>query len=116
MLPTTQPHYGRPSKRLAGSRSEAQPPGASDGGTGGNTNTEPRRCKALRNLLWRAGLTHNTVRSLLQVLVIPGEDAVQPIEQVLFFVEAVGLTRVEDQLGFHTIALQPAVQFLALAQ
>src|ERR1700731_4772466 len=49
---TTRPVHGRPSKRMAGSRSEAQPPGAKDGGTGNDGNTTSERCKDLRKGLW----------------------------------------------------------------
>jgi len=47
--------------------------------------------------------------------VVPGEDAVQAIEEVLLLVKAVRLARVNDELGLDAIALQTAVEFLALA-
>jgi len=49
------------------------------------------------------------------MLVIPGENAVQAIQEVFFLVEAVRLARVDDQLGLDAIALEAAVKFLALA-
>src|SRR5713101_4691588 len=54
-------------------------------------------------------------RRLFQILVVPGEDAVQAVQQMLFFVEAVRLARIDDKLGFDAIALKAAVEFLALA-
>ena len=50
------------------------------------------------------------------MLVVPGEDAVQAIEQVLFFVKAMRFSRVDDKFGFDAVALQAAVEFLALAE
>jgi len=49
------------------------------------------------------------------MFVIPGEDAVQAIQQVLFLVKAVGLARVDDKFGIDAVALEAAVEFLALA-
>src|SRR5260221_4612984 len=34
---------------------------------------------------------------------------------MLFFVKAVGLARIDDQFGFDAVALEAAVEFLALA-
>ena len=45
---TNRPVHGRPSKRMAGSRSEAQPPGAQNGGTENYGNTMDESCKDLR--------------------------------------------------------------------
>jgi CBS domain containing-hemolysin-like protein len=50
------------------------------------------------------------------MLVVPGEDAVQAVEEVLLLVKAVRLARVNDELGLDAVALQAAVEFLALAE
>src|SRR5258707_5484825 len=50
------------------------------------------------------------------MLVVPSEDAVQAVQQMLFFVKAVGLARIDDQFGFDAVALEAAVEFLALAE
>ena len=47
--------------------------------------------------------------------VVPCEDAIQAIKEVLFLMKAVRLTRVNDQLGLDAIALKAAVKLLALA-
>jgi hypothetical protein len=38
------------------------------------------------------------------MLVVPFEDAVQAVEEVFLFAEAVGLARVNDQFSFDTVA------------
>src|SRR6267378_1867675 len=55
-------------------------------------------------------------RSFFQMLVVPGEDAIQAIQEVLLLVKAVRLARVNDELGLDAVALQAAVKFLALAE
>src|SRR6266436_2926994 len=122
-----RPYTGRLSKRLAGSQSEAQPPGARMAvrektvtrctarvkpypticGWFGST-TSARR----NNALWQSA-GH---RPFLEMLVVPGEDAVQTVHQVFLFMEAVRLARVHDQFGFDAVALEAAVEFLALAR
>src|SRR5467141_4090511 len=124
---TGQPFSGRLSKRLAGSQSEAQPPGARMAvrektvtrctarvkpypticGWFGST-TSARR----NNALWQSAGR----RPFLEMLVVPGEDAVQTVHQVFLFMEAVRLARVHDQFGFDAVALEAAVEFLALAR
>src|SRR5439155_26508062 len=54
-------------------------------------------------------------RSFFQMRVVPCEDAIQAIKEVLFLMKAVRLTRVNDQLGLDAIALKAAVKLLALA-
>ena len=51
-----------------------------------------------------------------KIFVIPGEDAIETIEKVLFFTETVRLSRVYDQFSLHAVALQAAIQLLALAE
>src|SRR5262249_18711808 len=51
----------------------------------------------------------------LQILLIPRHHPVQPVEEVLLLAQAVPLARVEDELGRHAVALQGAVELLALA-
>jgi len=41
--------------------------------------------------------------------------AVQAIQEVLSFMKAVRLARVHDEFGFDAVALEAAVEFLALA-
>src|SRR6266850_7131268 len=126
----SQEHWDRPQTRLAGSRSEAQPPGArmavrektvtrrvsrvkhSDTGCGGLSSTTSFRMKGKSP----ASTLFGCWRLVFQILVVPGEDAVEAIEEVLFLAEAVGLARVDDHLGLDAIALQAAIKFLALAQ
>src|SRR5260370_7308697 len=55
-------------------------------------------------------------RRLFQMLVVPGEDAVQTVQQMFFFVAAVRLARIDNKLGFDAVAFEAAVEFLALAR
>src|SRR5712692_973140 len=127
---TGQPHTGRPSKRLAGSQSEAQPPGARMAVRKKTvTRCAPRvkpdatNCGRLASatiIYWNArghllGLLGRW-RDFLQMLVVPSEDAVQAIQQVLFLVEAVRLARVDDQFGYDAVTFEAAVEFLALPE
>jgi hypothetical protein len=50
-----------------------------------------------------------------QVFVVPREDAVEAIQQVLFFVKAVRLAGVGNQFCFDAVAFESTVEFLALA-
>ena len=50
------------------------------------------------------------------MLVVPGKDAVQAIQKVFFFVEAVGLARVHNEFRLDAITFEAAVEFLALAR
>src|SRR6266478_1250278 len=122
-----RPYTGRLSKRLAGSQSEAQPPGArmavrEKTVTRCTARVKPypticgwfgsTTCVRRNNALWQpAGR-----RPFLEMLVVPGEDAVQTVHQVFLFMEAVRLARVHDQFGFDAVALEAAVEFLALAR
>src|SRR6266436_10363222 len=54
-------------------------------------------------------------RTFLQVLVVPGEDTVQAIQKVFFFVKAVGLARVHNEFSFDTVAFEAAIEFVTLA-
>jgi hypothetical protein len=54
-------------------------------------------------------------RCAVQVTVVPREDAIQSVQQMLLLVETVRLSRVDDQFGLDAISLQPAVQLLALS-
>ena len=42
---------------------------------------------------------------LLHVFFVPGEHTVETIEKVLLFTKNVWFSRINDQLGFHTIVL-----------
>src|SRR5438552_15379870 len=53
-------------------------------------------------------------RSFLQVLVVPGEDAIQAVQEMFFFVEAVRLAGVQDEFSLDSIAFEAAVELLAL--
>src|SRR5207245_1164345 len=101
-----------------------------DGGTEKNSNTMRNGCKALRYKVWQIEQSHKRDWndrflvwcllggwcSFLQMLVIPGEDAVQTVQQVFFFVKTMRLARVDDQLGLDAVALEATVEFLALAR
>src|SRR5262245_6619523 len=51
----------------------------------------------------------------LQVAVEPRDDTVQPIEEVLLLAQAVRLARVEHEIGVDVVALEAAIELLALA-
>src|SRR5207302_6089900 len=99
-----------------------------DGGTEKKSNTVRTACKVRRLRLWLICHRHKCFRnarsccllggwrSFLKVFVVPGEDAVQTIEKVLFLVETVRLARVDNHFGLDAVALQAAVTFLALAR
>src|SRR5439155_23680149 len=53
---------------------------------------------------------------LFQMLVEPTDNAIQTIYQMLLFFYPVTLARVDDQLGFYSIAFQCAIESLALAE
>src|SRR5260370_20984665 len=50
------------------------------------------------------------------MLVVPGKDTIQAIQEVFFLVKALGLARVDDQLGLNAVVLEATVEFLALAR
>ncbi len=50
------------------------------------------------------------------MLVAPGEDAVQAVQEMFFFLKAVRFAGVDYQLGFDAVALEAAVEFLALPE
>ena len=91
---TSRPDSGRAEKRLAGSQSEAQPPGAWMA-VRKNSSMRLGGCKEIATECAR----------LLQVLVVPGKDAIDEIQKMLLFAEAVRLARVDDKLGLHAIVL-----------
>src|SRR6266478_6645333 len=125
-----RPYTGRLSKRLAGSQSEAQPPGARMAVRKKTVTRCVLRVKpyaascgyvagATRIALNPQSLASRLLggwRHVFQVLVVPGEDAVQTVQQMFFFVEAVRLARVDDQFRFDAVAFEAAVEFLALAR
>ena len=49
------------------------------------------------------------------MLVVPRENTIEAIQEVLFFVKAVRLARIHNEFGFDAVALQAAIEFLALA-
>ena len=50
------------------------------------------------------------------MLLVPGDDAVEAVEFVLFFMEAVIFARILDKLGRRTIKLEPAIEAGTLAE
>src|SRR5204862_543909 len=114
---TGQPFSGRLSKRLAGSQSEAQPPGARMAVREKTVTrctvrvkTYPTSCgwfaittRARRNPRCVAVCLLASRRSFLQVLVVPGEDAIQAVQEMFFFVEAVRLAGVQDEFSLDSI-------------
>src|SRR5271165_6998 len=70
----------------------------------------PRSPNALLRCGWRCGWR------LLEVRVVPRQDAIQAVEQMLLLVKAMRLPWINHQFTFHAVALQPAIQLLALAQ
>src|SRR5712691_3455563 len=125
----SQEHWDRPQTRLAGSRSEAQPPGArmavrektvtrcasrvKRSGTccGCLSSTTSHPCRTRQGTTSPGGW-----RLVFQIFVVPGQDAVETIEEVFFLAEPVRFARVGDQFGLNAVALQAAIEFLALAQ
>src|SRR5258707_15227747 len=110
----SQEHWDSPQTRLAGSRSEAQPPGArmavrektvtrcasrvKHSGTG---------CGRLSSITGLSMLDKDPVTTLFggwrlvfQILVVPGEDAVETIEEMFLFAEALRLSGGDNQFGF----------------
>src|SRR6185503_15111087 len=63
-----------------------------------------------------AGVARGVTRSrpLFQVLVEPGDDAVEAVDEVLLLAQPVRLARVDDEIRLDVVALQPAVELLAL--
>src|SRR6266852_5827768 len=53
---------------------------------------------------------------LLQVLVIPPQNPIQPVHQMLLLMKPMRLSRINHKLRLHSISLQTAIQFLALPQ
>jgi hypothetical protein len=51
----------------------------------------------------------------LQIFVIPSEDAIQAVHEMLFFMEAVRLAWVEHQFRIDSIAFEATVKLEALA-
>ena len=56
------------------------------------------------------------LRESFHVFVVPSDDAVQAIEQMFFLAEAVRLTRIDDQIGWDAVTLQPSIKLLALSE
>ena len=55
------------------------------------------------------------VQSSLQMRIEPPHDPIQPVEQVLLFLQTMGLARIHDELAFNPVAFQRTIQHLALS-
>src|SRR5712671_2664378 len=81
-------------------------------------------CAAPPNSTTRTQVTHPPVtdhelrftNSLLQILLIPPQNPLQPIHQMLLLPKPMRLPRINYQLRLHSIPLQPPVKLLTLPQ
>ncbi len=55
------------------------------------------------------------VQSSFQMSVEPSHDPIQPVDQMLFFLQTMRLARIHYELAFNPIAFQRAIQHLALS-
>ena len=63
----------------------------------------PQKCNLKSPVRFRRTQDDKVV-SLFHVGVVPGEDAIQPVDEMFFLMEAVWFSRVDDEFGFHSIA------------